>query len=170
MRNTVPALVAILALLTLSSCSSNVLHKHSLDFLGGVITRNNVAIDEEIKVQGKGSLRISAPVSTVVELFEKNDVDASDVKLVYSARLRTEDLKGKAYLEMLIFYPDGSKNFSRSLKTALSGTSEWTAESVSFPLKKGLKPEAVKLNLVIDGTGTVWVDDVRLLRTPLQEK
>jgi hypothetical protein len=167
MRNRVPALVATLALLALSSCSRGELHKHSLDFLDGVIARNNVAIDEEIKVQGKGSLRISAPVSTVVELFEKKDVDGGDGKLVYSARLRTEDLKGKAYLEMLIFYPDGSKNFSRSLKTALSDTSEWKAESVSFPLKKDLKPSAVKLNLVIDGTGTVWVDDVKLVKAPL---
>jgi hypothetical protein len=167
MRNTVPALVAILAMLTLSSCSRGELHKHSLDFLDGVITRNNVAIDEEIKAQGKGSLRISAPVSTVVELFEKKDVDATDVKLVYSARLRTEDLKGKAYLEMLIFFPDGRKNFSRSLKSALSGTSGWKEESVSFPLEKGLKPSAVKLGLVIDGTGTVWVDDVKLVKSPL---
>ena len=87
-----------------------------------------------------------------------------DVKLVYSAKLRTEDLKGKAYLEMLIFYPDGSKNFSRSLKSALSETSGWSDESVSFPLKKGQKPSAVKLNLVIDGTGTVWVDDVKLVK------
>ena len=167
MRNRVPALIATLALLALSSCSGGELHKHSLDFLGGVITRNNVAIDEEIKAEGKGSLRISAPVSTVVELFEKRDVKAGDGKLVYSARLRTEDLKGKAYLEMLIFYPDGSKNFSRSLKSALSDTKEWTAEQVSFPLKKGLKPDAVKLNLVIDGVGTVWVDDVKLLKAPL---
>ncbi len=159
--------IFLCAIASLSSCSSNELHKHSLDFLDGVITRNNVAIDEEIKIQGKGSLRISAPVSTVVELFEKKDVNTDGVKLVYSAKLHTEDLKGKAYLEMLIFYPDGRKNFSRSLESALSGTSEWTEESISFPLKKGLKPSAVKLNLVIDGTGTVWVDDVRLLKFPL---
>jgi hypothetical protein len=143
------------------------IHKHSLDFLDGVITRRNVAIDEEIKCQGKGSLRISAPVPTVVELFEKKDVKAKDAKLVYSARLRTEDLKGKAYLEMLIFYPDGSKNFARSLKTALGDTSEWKAESVSYPIKKDLPPETVKLNLVIDGTGIVWIDDVKLVKKPL---
>lgn len=165
MKITVPALVAIMLLL--SSCSRGELHKHSLDFLDGVIARKNVVIDEEIKAQGKGSLRISAPVSTVVELFEKKGLKAKDVKLVYSARMRTEDLKGKAYLEMLIFYPDGSKNFSRSLKSALSGTSGWKEESVSYPLKKGLSPDSVKLNLVIDGTGTVWVDDVKLRKSPL---
>jgi len=153
--------------LILTSCSRNELHKHSLDYLDGVIARKNVTIDEEMKSQGKGSLRISAPVSTVVELFEKKDPGVSDARLVYSASLRTEDLKGKAYLEMLIFYPDGSKNFSRSPKSALSGTSEWKSESVSYPLKKGLKPRAVKLNLVVDGTGIVWVDDVKLVKAPL---
>jgi len=165
MKATIPALLAIA--LALSSCSRGEIHKHSLDFLDGVIARGNVAIDREIKAQGKGSLRISAPVSTVVELFEKKEPDAKDAKLVYSARLRTEDLRGMAYLEMLIFYPDGSKNFSRSLKTALRGTSEWKAESVSYPLKKDMKPSSVKLNLVIDGTGVVWVDDVKLTKAPL---
>lgn len=167
MRNIIAALIATLAISTLSSCSRNELHKHSLDSLDGVIVRNNVVIDEGIKAQGKGSLRISAPVPTVVELFDKKDINANNVKLVYDASLRTEDLKGKAYLEMLIFFPDGRKNFSRSLDSALSETNEWKAESVSFALKKGQKPSTVKLNLVIDGTGTVWVDDVKLHKSPL---
>jgi hypothetical protein len=39
---------------------------------------------------------------------------------------------------------------------------------IPFFLKKGEKPDYVKLNIVINGTGTVWIDDVRLLKAPLQ--
>jgi len=35
-------------------------------------------------------------------------------------------------------------------------------------LKKGQKPELVKLNLVITGKGTVWIDDIKLIRGPLR--
>jgi hypothetical protein len=37
-----------------------------------------------------------------------------------------------------------------------------------FFLKRGEKPDNVKLNVVINGTGTVWIDDVKLLKGPLQ--
>jgi hypothetical protein len=37
-----------------------------------------------------------------------------------------------------------------------------------FFLKKGENPENVKLNLVVDGVGTVWIDDIQLIRGPLR--
>ncbi|MCH7556135.1 MAG: hypothetical protein IIB56_01620 [Planctomycetes bacterium] len=49
----------------------------------------------------------------------------------------------------------------------LTGTTDWTTEKIPFLLKKGQNPDNVKLNLVIDGKGTVWIDDIRLLKGPL---
>jgi hypothetical protein len=58
--------------------------------------------------------------------------------------------------------------FSRGLMTPLTGTTEWTTEEIPFLLKKGENPDNVKLNLGITGKGTVWIDDIRLLKGPLK--
>ena len=34
--------------------------------------------------------------------------------------------------------------------------------------KEGENPDNVKLNLVINGKGTAWIDDIRVLKGPLQ--
>lgn len=36
-----------------------------------------------------------------------------------------------------------------------------------FFLQKGENPDNVKLNLVIEGKGTVWIDDIHLYKGPL---
>jgi hypothetical protein len=59
------------------------------------------------------------------------------------------------------------EDFARALQAPLSGSTEWTSQETLFFLKKGDNPDNVKLNVVIDGTGTVWVDDVRLIKGPL---
>jgi len=35
-----------------------------------------------------------------------------------------------------------------------------------FFFKKGENPDNIKLNLIIKGKGTVWIDDIRLLKGP----
>jgi hypothetical protein len=52
--------------------------------------------------------------------------------------------------------------FSKGLANPLTGTTSWTTQEITFGLKRGENPENVKLNLVIDGKGTVWIDDIRL--------
>jgi len=54
--------------------------------------------------------------------------------------------------------------FSRGLVTPLTGTTDWTTQEIPFLLKEGENPDNVKLNLVIDGKGTAWIDDIRLLK------
>lgn len=58
--------------------------------------------------------------------------------------------------------------FSRALHAPLSGSNEWTTQETPFFLKKGENPSNVKLNVVINGSGTVWVDDIRLIKGPLK--
>lgn len=36
-----------------------------------------------------------------------------------------------------------------------------------FFLQKGENPDNVKLNLVIKGKGTAWIDDIRVMQGPL---
>jgi hypothetical protein len=58
--------------------------------------------------------------------------------------------------------------FSRDLSSPISGTTDWSTEETPFFLKKGENPDNVKINLVIEGRGTVWIDDVHLFKGPLQ--
>jgi hypothetical protein len=97
------------------------------------------------------------------------DIDIENARLIYQARLRTENVKGQVYLEMWCHFPGIGEFFSRGLQTPLTGTTDWITEETQFFLKKGEKPDYVKLNLVIKGKGTAWwIDDIRLLKGPLR--
>jgi len=88
--------------------------------------------------------------------------------LIYQARVRTEGIEGQVFLEMWCHFPGKGDFFSRGLQTPLTGTTNWTTEEIPFFLKKGENPDNVKLNLVINGKGTAWIDDIRLLKGSLR--
>jgi hypothetical protein len=90
-----------------------------------------------------------------------------NVKLVYQAKLRCENLKGTAFLEMWCHVGDG-QYFSRGMNSVVTGTTNWKTLQTPFFLQAGQKATNVTLNVVINGNGTVWVDDVRLLEEPLR--
>lgn len=135
--------------------------------LEGIITQSGVKLDREISSDGKGSVQIRAKKPMTVRLYEVKSLDVENSRLTYQARLRSDKIKGRAYLEMWCHFPGHGEFFSRGLMTPLTGTTNWTTEEVHFFLKKGQKPDFVKLNVVIDGTGTLWVDEIKLTKTPL---
>ncbi|MGB2809701.1 MAG: DUF4190 domain-containing protein [Sedimentisphaerales bacterium] len=146
------------------------LKHYPLDNIEGVLTQLGVTLDRQISSDGNGSLRIEAIETTTIRLFETGDIDIEDARLIYQARLRTENLQGKAYLEMWCYFPGGGEYFSKGLYAALIGSTgtSWSIEEIPFILKKGQNPDNVKLNLVIEGRGTVWIDDIRLLKGSLR--
>jgi len=144
------------------------LKRFPVDSMEGIITQSGVEIDKAVSSDGKGSLRITATEPTVVRLFEVGDIDVENALLIYHAKVRTENVEGKVYLEMWCHFPGKGEFFSRGLQAPLTGTTEWITEETPFFLQKGENPDNVKLNLVIDGKGTVWIDDIRLLKGPLQ--
>lgn len=150
-----------------SSHDIKVIKQFPVDTLDNVITKSGVQIDSKVSSDGKGSLLITATKPTVVRLFEIRDIDVENATLIYRAKIKTENVVGKAYLEMWCHFPGKGEFFSRGLTTPLTGTTDWTTEETPFFLKKGEKPDYVKLNLVIDGTGMAWIDDISLLRAPL---
>jgi len=143
------------------------LKRFALDDTEGLITQADVQIDRQITSDGNGSLRIEATKPTTVRLFETGDIDIEDARLIYQAKVRTENVEGKVYLEMWCHFPGRGEFFSKGLVTPLTGTTDWTTQETPFFLKEGENPDNVKLNLVIDGKGTAWIDDIRLLKGPL---
>ena len=140
---------------------------YPLDSIDGIMSRSNNILDKNISSDGNGSLRITANKPATVRLYELGDIDVENARLIYQARLRTEEVSGQVYLEMWCHFPGKGQFFSRGLESPLSGSTEWTTEEIPFFLKKGQNPDDIKLNLVINGTGTVWIDDIRLLKGPL---
>ena len=138
------------------------------DNLDGMIARTDVTIDKDVSSTGRACVKMTANEPRTVRLFETGPIDADNARLIYKAKLRTDNVKGQAYLEMWCSFPGKGEFFSRGLQNPLSGTNEWATVETPFFLKRGEKPDNVKLNVVINGTGTVWIDDVKLLKGPLQ--
>ena len=151
-----------------STTSTTELKKFPVDNLKGIISKSGVEFDEKISSDGKGSLKIIASEPTVIYLYEVQDINIDDARLIYQARVRTKNVDGQVYLEMWCHFPGKGEFFSRGLQSPLTGTTDWTTVETPFLLQKGQKPDYVKLNLVINGTGTVWIDDIRLIKGPLK--
>ena len=162
------ALIACSQTKTTATSTETELKKFPVDNLDGVISKSDVEFDQEISSDGNGSLKISVTKPTVVFLYEVKDIDIENARLIYQARVRTEKIEGQAYLEMWCHFPGKGEFFSRSLQSPLTGTTDWTTVETPFFLQKGENPDYVKLNLVINGKGTAWIDDISLTRGALQ--
>ena len=125
-----------------------------------------IATDEAVKVEGRGSVKITTRWPTTVCLGEVSGPDVEAATLLYQARVRS-DLDGSAFLEMWV-QVGGGQYFSRGMDVQVHGKSDWKRLQTPFHFQKGQRPEKVTLNLVINGKGTVWIDDVLLTRQPLR--
>ena len=150
------------------SAAPAVVMSFPLDGPGQVLTESGVSFDTVISSDGNGSLRIGTDNSTTVRLFEIDTIDLESVTLVYQAKVRCENLEGDAYLDMLCAFPDMGEFFSRNVHRPISGSVEWVTMETPFRLLEGQNPDRVSLNLVVSGPGTVWIDDIRLIRRPLE--
>ena len=105
--------------------------------------------------------------SQTVRLFEVADPLVEQCLLTYRARLKTEGLAGCAYLEMWCRLPGRGEFFSKGMHQAVRGTTEWGSYEIPFYLKKGQRPDQIRLNLTVEGEGRIWIKEVELLKTPL---
>ena len=117
-----------------------------------------------IKVEEAGFFTRLFKKGHSIPLFEVEHPGVEQCLLVYRAKIKTENLDGHAYLEMWSRL-NGREYFSKGVgfDQAASGTSDWTKYETPFLLRAGEKPDLLKLNLAIEGNGTVWIKDVELL-------
>jgi predicted Ser/Thr protein kinase len=120
-----------------------------------VITHDGVSADE-------GGWKIVADKPRSVRLFEVPDAGFDAGPFHYRAKLKTENVKGKAYLEMWVRIPGMGEFFSKGLHMPLSGSNGWAEYEIPFLLEEGQHPDLIKLNVTIEGTGTVWIKDIEL--------
>ncbi len=128
------------------------------------------AISKDLKVDEEHAWLAEPSKPQTIRLFEVSDPAVEDCMLIYSAKLKTEGLQGQAYLEMWCRFPGKGEFFSRGLQNQVSGSNNWASYETPFFLKKGEKPDLLKLNLVVKGTGKIWIKDVTLLKAPLPKQ
>jgi hypothetical protein len=138
-----------------------------LDSVDEVITKSGVTLDSDVTADGRGSIKITASKPVTVRIAEIHGLSVENARLIYRARLRSAELDGQAYLEMWCVFPGQGEYFSRALQTPLAGTNDWVSQETPFFLQKGQSPSRVNLNLVVNGQGTVWLDEVVLAKAPL---
>ncbi|MEW6201397.1 MAG: hypothetical protein AB1546_05445 [bacterium] len=167
MKNIIWLLLIALAVF-ISSCSKHSkleeLRQFPVDDLEGIVARVGVSLDPDTSADGNGSLRIDVGDTTTVPLYELKNMELENAKVVYRAKVKTENVIGRAYLEMVCGLMGEEEYFSRGLQYALTGTTDWTILETPFAFETGQMSSYFKLNLVIEGSGTVWVDDIRLLK------
>ncbi|SPD76117.1 conserved exported hypothetical protein [uncultured Desulfobacterium sp.] len=149
------------------TASVNEVKYYPVNSMDGVISKTGVQFDKDISSDGNGSLRITGERPSTIRLYETGDIDIEDCRLLYQAKLRTENIDGQVFIEMWCHFPEKGEFFSRAMQSPLSGTNEWVSQETPFFLKKGENPDNVKINIVVNGKGTVWVDDIHLLKAPL---
>lgn len=157
--------VAVLALTAITGQAED-LKKLGLDDPSSASPK--IEVDAKVKVEGASSLKITTMWPTTVCLGEVAGPDIENAKLVYSAKVKGElEGAGMAFLELWA-HVGGGEFFSRGMNDAVSRKSDWETIQTPFIFQKGQKPDKVTLNLVIQGKGTVWIDDIVLSKEPLK--
>jgi len=156
-------MVAVLASATVMAQAED-LKKLSLDDPSSASPK--IRADAKVKVEGASSLKITTQWPTTICLGEVPGPDIENARLVYSAKVKT-DLNGTAYLEMWA-HVGGGQFFAKGVNDVVGQKTDWQTIKTSFVFQQGQKPEKVTLNVVINGKGTVWIDDVVLSRETLK--
>src|SRR5207244_1575803 len=90
-----------------------------------------------------------------------------DCMVMYRARIKSNLTEGQAYLEMWCHLPGVGEFFSKGLQNPVQGTTDWASYEIPFFLKKGQRADLVRLNIVIEGKGTIWLKDIEVTKVPL---
>jgi hypothetical protein len=130
-------------------------------------TTANPAISKDLVVTDDKAWLADCKKAQTIRLFEVENPGVEQCVVTYRAKLKTEGLTEQAYLEMWCRFPGKGEFFSRGLAHAVTGSNDWASYETPFFLKKGEKPDLIKLNLVVQSAGKVWVKDVELLKGPL---
>jgi len=154
--------IAILSTSCNDQTEKNDLKHFPIDDLNGVIEKSGVQLDKSVSSDGNGSIKIEAAGPASFPLYVVDDINVEEAQIIYEAKIKSESLNGQALLEMWCVFKDKGEFFSRGFDSVISGTSEWKTIRTVFNLKKGEMPDQIKLNLIVNGVGIIWIDDIHI--------
>jgi hypothetical protein len=137
---------------------------------GDVPAGRAATFDPEISSDGGGSLRVVVTDSTsggALRLYELEHPDLPEGEVMLTGSLRSRGLQGQAILELRCQPMGENEAFVRGVRGLVSGDADWTPQQVRFDDPDLCRePESIRISLLMLGTGTVWVDDLRLWVLP----
>jgi len=145
-----------------SKPSTQVVYSSHLTSLGEIITRGGVTLDTSVSRDGHGVIRVDSTGPMMIQLAEIHPPDTEGVTLIYRGHLRTQNLRGRAYLEMRCDILGNGESVSRILQSPVSGTSDWVSEQTQLVVERGEHVQTIKLNVAVEGVGTVWIGPILL--------
>ena len=124
------------------------------------------SVDSAAPSGGNGSIKVtsSGGRNPDVLLFQAELSGIENCVLWCEATMKSEEVAGRAYLDMWVTFPDGKSYFSRGLDQVFTGTQDWRRCRIPFFLKMGESPSSVAMGVQFEGTGAVWLNDVRLVQ------
>ena len=128
------------------------------------IAANGVKV---VQIDGESTWRIDCDDARTVQLFEIENLAVENCIVAYRAKMKTENLSKRAYLEMWCRVEGWAESFSKGFHHAVSGTNGWAAYETPFFLRKGERADLIRLNVVTEGAGTIWIKDVEVIKAPL---
>jgi len=174
MRRAVPVLLigAMAAFLAVGGCGRGPVEVASFPVDGDqdIIDRGgeNIAFDRQESADGGGSLRAESTRPRTVRLYEVRNPRGLEGRLiVLSAKLKSVGVRGRTYPELWVHAAGRNEVQVRSPSVFLAQTRDWTPLRLEYRCEKGERPELLRVNLVIDGIGRAWIDDIRLTSEPL---
>lgn len=139
--------------------------------LNRVISEHNLIMDNEISYDGLGSIRVESEDSATAYLFIVRDIKLKRVNLKWEAYCKSEDLEGKAFMEIGVqIYSNSWRKYDTFIYRGdefISKTTNWKKLKVEFLSTENRMISTVQLNLIVKGRGTVWIDQVKLTATPI---
>jgi len=117
-------------------------------------------------VLAEGGWVINCTGPQTFRLFEVPNPGLENCVVTYQAQLKSEGVVGKAFLEMWCVLDGLGEAFSRGLDKTLSGSNDWSIYQIPFLLEKGERPDMLRLNLVVEGSGKIFIKDIRVQSGP----
>ncbi len=131
-------------------------------------SESDPTITKGIVIPAENGWHIEVKNTQTVRLFEINNPEVEKCLLSYRANVKSENISERAYLEMWCCFTGRGEFFSKGFHNALKGTHDWASYEIPFYLKQNQKPDRIKLNITIEGSGSIWLKDVELIYTPLE--
>jgi hypothetical protein len=134
---------------------------------GAIPPGADAAFDSGVSQDGGGSLRVQTSQGGRLRLYRLDDLGLVQGEVVFTGFLRSRGLGGRAVMELWCRPAEGDAAFVRGYGSAVTGDAEWTPQEVRFSNPALCRnPVSIELNVLIEGAGTVWIDNLRLWSVP----
>lgn len=132
-------------------------------------------MDAEVGHDGAGSVKIEKTSSGAASWYTEgvwgfpysfDEVDGKTYR--FSGYIKTENVVGEAYIANEQYRHETPNSKTVTVSDSVTGTSDWTYVSFTFTGKQRTKDDGTKERcvdhffLTLNGTGTVWFDDVKI--------